>query len=127
MVADFLTEKFENKNGKLVKVETDYLDAIKDFEQKIEKSLIKTFGKVDIHASVKTDRYSLPYQDEIVVTLNGESYMNGAFEIFRVARPIMKAMLEKNAYKIRFYMYVNALEGNMGFGKMEYRFRYFIH
>lgn len=102
-----------------------YLKSIEEFERKSEKKLIEIFSHVDISASVKTDPYSLPYKEEIVMTLNGESYMNGPFEVKRVARKILKELLDKNVYALRFYLLVNCQEGNFGFGKVEYRFRYY--
>ena len=107
-----------------------YNEKIVAFEKKCEQSLIETLGRVNVQASVKTDRCSLPYKEEIVVVLNGESYMNGAFEFHRVARKIVKEVLEKNLYKLRFYMYINIEEGKglfESFGKVEYRFRYYPH
>lgn len=103
-----------------------YLDKLQKFERKCEKSLIDTLSRLSIHASVKTDPYSLPYRDEVVVTLYGESYLNGAYEFHRVAKPVVKKMLELDAQKIRFYFFINVLPGPL-MGKVEYRFRYYIH
>jgi len=101
-------------------------EAVKRFERKCEKSLIETFQRVNIVATVKSDPYSLPFQKEIVTILQGESYMNGAFEFYRVARKVVKQLLNEDVRKIRFYLYVVFIPGNMGFGKVEYRFRYFV-
>jgi hypothetical protein len=109
------------------KSEENYLKKLISFEEKCEKSIIETLAKLDIQAKVKADRYSLPYQEEVEVVLNGESYLNGPFEFFRVARKIVKVLLDKNVYKIRFYFFINLEEGNMGFGKVNYKFRYYIH
>ena len=98
--------------------------AVINFETKCEKSIIETLARLDIKAMVNTDRYSLPYKEEVVVTLNGESYLNGAFEFFKVVRKIAKELLVNNVHSIRFYIYVVPMPGNMGFGKVEYRFRY---
>jgi hypothetical protein len=104
---------------------SNYLQKIEDFEKKCEASLIDTLSRVNIKGMVKSDRYSLPYKKEIKITLNGESYMNGPFEVYRVARAIVKQLLDENVYACRFYMYINLLDGHMGFGKVEYCFRYF--
>lgn len=107
-----------------------YDQKIVDFEKKCEQSLIETLGKIGVRASVKSDRCSLPYKEELLVTLNGESYLNGPFEFHRVAKKIVKEILDKNLYKVRFYMYINLVEGKElweSFGKVEYRFRYYPH
>ena len=109
------------------KSEENYLKKLIAFEQGCEKSVIGTLSKINIKATVKQDRYSLPFQKEINVTLNGESYMNGSYEFYRVARPIVKQLLNENVYKIRFYLFINLEEGNFGFGKVSYKFRYFVH
>lgn len=111
--------------GKATFSEELYLKNLEKFERDSEKKLIDLFSHLDIAASVKTDPYSLPYKEEIVVTLNGESYMNAPFQIQRVARKVVDELLEKNIYSMRFYLLVNCLEGHMGFGKVEYRFRYY--
>lgn len=112
---------FDEKN------EENYLKKIIAFEQKCEKSIIETLSKVNIQAMVKTDRYSLPFQKEVVVVLRGESYLNGSYEFFRVARKIVKELLDQDLYKIRFYLFINIEEGHFNFGKLSYKFRYYIH
>ena len=104
--------------------EEGYIDAIQKFERKCEKSLIETLSKVNINAIVKTDPYSLPFTDEVTVVLGGESYLNGSYEFFRVARKFVKELLDKDLYKIRFYIFVN-IETNGIFGKVEYKLRYY--
>ena len=110
--------------------DSEYVDAIQKFERKCEKSLIETLSKVNTIAMTKTDPYSLPFTDEIVVTLNGESYMNGPYEFFRVARKFVHEILNKNLYKVRFYIKVDVITPENptffnSFGKVEYRLRYY--
>ena len=110
--------------------EEKYLVAIEKFERKCEKGLIETFSRVDVKASVKTDPYSLPFKDEVTVNLYGESYLNGPYEFFRVAREILTHVLNKNLYQIRFYMFINVIkdpsERKLGIpGRVEYKFRYY--
>ena len=106
-----------------------YEEIVKEFERKVEKSLISTFDRLNIHASVKTDPYSLPYKEEIVVTLRGESYLNGAYEIYRVAPVIVKKLLNDNINHLRFYVYVEIDTSKTNFlnafGKVTYHFRYY--
>ena len=109
--------------------EETYLAAIEKFERNVESSLIETFSRLSIRAMVKTDPYSLPFNEEIVVKLAGESYLNGAYEIHRVAYRIVKELFKReHDGPFRFYMFINPLfperPFNMGF--IEYRFRYYI-
>ncbi len=108
----------------------DYTISIEKFERKVEESLINTCSRLGIHAMVKTDPYSLPYTHEIAISLRGESYLNGAYEIFRVARPFMKELLNKGADKIRFYAFINVITPEKPsllntFGRVDYRIRYY--
>ena len=114
------------------KTRDNYIASIEEFERKIEKSLIETFSKLDIQSSVKTDPYSLPFKEEIIVDLRGESYLNGPFEIYRVTRKVVKELLIKDVHNLRFYMFVNVITTDNAtsildvFGKVEYRFRYYV-
>lgn len=112
----------EKKN----QTESGYLNKIEEFERKCEDSLINTLSRLNIHASVKTDRYSLPYQFEVEKTLYGESYLNGPYEFYRVAREFVKELLVKDVYKIRFYLLIDVDTEKM-LGKVTYKFRYYIH
>jgi hypothetical protein len=104
--------------------EESYNFKIQNLERNCEKSLIETLARLNIKAIVKTDPYSLPYNKEIVVTLHGESYLNGAFEFFRVARKIVKELLNQDIYKTRFYLFIDIKDGGI-FGSVEYKFRYY--
>ncbi len=106
-------------------------------ESKWEAELIELFSKLNITASVKTDKYSLPHQGEVIVTLMKESYINGMFERHRIFRPIIQEMLNKDAFKIRFYFHIETyssptkprtmFEALSWGGGIKYSFRYFIH
>ena len=115
------------------RTEEKYIKEIEKFERGCEKSLIETFGRLSIVSTVKTDPYSLPYTHEVIVKLNGESYLNGPYEFHRVVRKIVKEVLDKNLWKIRFYMFVNVLTDQpdqhpliKSLGQVEYRFRYYL-
>ena len=105
----------------------NFLDKIYKHERKVEESLIDTFSRVNIHGTVKTDPFSLPYQKEIKVTLMGESYMNGPYEVFRLARKVLKQLLADEVYKIRFYVYMDIDVNARLLGKIDYYFRYYEH
>ena len=70
----------------------------------IEKKIKTLLTSIGVAATVKSDRYSLPYVKEIKHTGMGESYLNGAFEIEPFLRTIAKEILNEDLYKIRFYV-----------------------
>lgn len=115
--------------GKQERTEANYVRAIETFEIKCEESAHNTLLKLGINCSVKTDRYSLPYTEEVISELPGESYMNGAYEFYRAIRPFVKELLNKDYSKIRFYIYIE-LQDRKEFhimGSVKYHFRYFPH
>ena len=83
------------------------------------------FEKLNIQASVKSDRYSLPYHKEIEHTNYGESYLNGAYEPERFFRKVVKQLLDENVYKIRFYVLMEVAEA-LPMGKVNFKFRFFL-
>lgn len=114
--------------GKMEKTESVYLEKLKALEEKCEKSLIDTLGRLSINATVKTERYSLPYKKESEVYLYGESYLNGAYEFHRVARFFVKELLNENVYKIRFYILIDMeTDKKHLMGRIRYRLRYYPH
>ena len=121
-IIDVLHNKYKEK---ILIDEKTYLEAIVKFEEKVEKSLIETMSRLNIQGYIKSDRYSLPYNNEIKIELYGESYLNGCYEVFRVARKVMKEILEKDLYKVRFYMHINVRDKGI-MGSVEYLFRYHI-
>ena len=105
-------------------LQSRYEEAIQKFEIECEKEAIDVFKRLSIHAIVKTDRYSLPWNEEITVQLPSESWLNGAYEFHRILREIVKELLNKDILKIRFYMYIEVF-GSGGLGRgVQYKFRY---
>ena len=90
----------------------DCMKFITEFEIRCENSLIDLFNKLNIQSSVKTDRYSLPYKEEIISIINGSSYLNHAVTISNITRDIIKEFLDKNVYKIKLYLTVDAIIEN---------------
>ena len=117
-----LTFFMEKMNGEIAEYETSMVN----LEKQIEKRLIDTFRSFDINATVKSDRYSLPYTPEIKHTGYGESYLNGAFESMPLYRKIFKEILNENLYKIRFYIFAE-IEDRFPMGQVNYYFRYYKH
>ena len=103
-----------------------YEDAMINLEKKIEKDMIGVLSKMEINASVKTDRYSLPHQFQIKTTQQGESYLNGAFESYKLYRAVLKEIVNQDLYKIRFYIFAE-VEDSFPMGKVNYYFNYYIH
>jgi hypothetical protein len=103
-----------------------YEETMINLEKKIEKDMIGVLSKMGINATVKTDRYSLPFQGQIKTTQNGESYLNGAFESFQLYRKVLYKMIELNVYKVRFYIFAE-VEDSFPMGKVNYYFNYYIH
>lgn len=102
-----------------------YIKLVEKHEIYLEKSLIETLGRISINGVVKTDRFSLPYNNEIIITLGGESYLSSPYEFHKVARKIVCKLLEKNIYKIRFYIYMEFNTSSI-FGSIDYHFRYYL-
>ena len=116
------------RKGKKIDVD-DYLKFVTEFEIKCENSLIILFDSLNIQSSVKTDRYSLPYKEEIVIILEGASNLDYAFTLSNITRDIIKELFDKNIYKLRFYLTVDAIiendtEDRHFFGRVVYKFRY---
>ena len=129
----FLIPQLSNliRKGKKVDLE-DYMKFITEFEIKCEHLLITLFDSLNIQSSVKTDRYSLPYKEEIISTIDGASNLDYAFTLSNITREIVKELLDKNVYKLRFYLTVDAIiendtEERHFFGRVVYKFRYVKH
>jgi hypothetical protein len=117
----------DGKNGKEKnRTPEKYEESMINLEKKIEKDMIKVLSKMGINASVKTDRYSLPFQDQIKTTQHGESYLNGAFESIKLYRTVLHKMVDLNVYKVRFYIFAE-VEDSFPMGKVNYYFNYYIH
>jgi len=119
------------RKGKKIGKE-DYMKFITEFEIHCENSLIDLFNKLNIQSSVKNERYSLPYKEEIIISIDGASNLDYAFTISNITREIVKDLLDKNVYKLRFYLTVDAIiendtEERHFFGRVVYKFRYVKH
>jgi len=117
------TNKYEVKS---------YVVAVTKFEIECEDKLKDLFKKIGIQSSIKTDRFSLPYTHEVVGEIEGQSYINYAFNLNNIARVFVKDLLDKNIYKIRFYLFVDVITEDETMskqynGKVVYKFRYTVH
>jgi len=117
----------DGKNGREEdRTPEKYEEHMINLEKKIEKDMIDVLFKMGVHATVKTDRYSLPYQFQVRTTQNGESYLNGAFESVKLYRAVLRNLLEMDVYKIRFYIFAE-VEDSFPMGRVNYYFNYYIH
>jgi hypothetical protein len=103
----------------------EYENQMTRIEKSTEEKIIKMLEMINTHASVKTDRYSLPYKQQIKHTRNASSYLNDAFDTRQFIREIASEVLKYEITKLRFYVFVE-MEGSM-FGKMNYYFNYYPH
>jgi len=117
----------DGKNGKREdRTPEKYEESMINLEKKIEKDMIGVLHKMGINDTVKTERYSLPYQFQIKTTQNGESYLNGAFESIKLYRAVLSELVRMDVYKIRFYIFAE-VEDSLPMGKVNYYFNYYIH
>ena len=109
-----------------------YISAVTKFEIECEKKLKDLFKKVGIRSSTKRDRFSLPYKHEVIGEIEGTSYINYAFNLDNIARLFVKDLLDKDIFKIRFYLFVDVITEDETMskrypGKVVYKFRYMVH
>lgn len=119
------------RKGKKIDLD-EYMKFVTDFEIKCENSLIDLFNSLKIQSSVKSDRYSLPYKEELISIVEGASFLNHAFNINNITRDIVKELLDKWVYKLRFYLTADVIIENDTddrhfFGRVVYKFRYVKH
>ena len=103
----------------------EYEDMMVELELRTEKKIITMLDMIGTQASVKSNRYSLPYTKQIKRSNQITSYVNEALYTQTLLRDITKAILDENIQKIRFFVFVE-IEGGM-FGRVNYYFNYYIH
>ncbi len=74
----------------------------------------------------------MPYTNEVTEEVEGQSYINYAFNLDNIARGFVKNLLDKHVYKIRFYLFVEVITEDASLSKMfhgmvVYKFRYTVH
>jgi len=103
-------------------------DAIRAFEMECEKGFIETLDRVNMVAKIKSDRYSLPYKQEIKVVRRFSEYINDAYWINEVYRIILKTLMAEDVSKIRFYFFIRVFDNKkISTSYIEYSFRYTVH
>jgi hypothetical protein len=101
-----------------------YVKNIEELERNYEQKLLELFKMFNISTSVKSIPSSLPYKNELLFTLIGGSFLNAPYNFSKVQRRIMKEILDKDIYQLRFYLNINIITDGV-YGFLEYRFRYY--
>lgn len=109
-------------------------DKLDDLEIRMENDIEIFLKEFSIYASKKSDKYSLPYNHVVVSKLMWESNMDAMFNYKRTYRDIVRELLNKNVYKIRYYIHIETYgdeNSNVPIlfnrGGIKYNFRYYIH
>lgn len=89
------------------KTEENYIKALELIEAKWENYLIDLLNRLNINASVKPNKYSLPFKDELIFTEPDCPLFPKAYYAFMFAlREFVKVILERNLLKLRFYIII---------------------
>lgn len=103
-------------------------------EAQMEEELIELFSKIHISASIKTDKYSLPYNGVVIYKSMLNSDVSYMFRPESAYRKIVAELIEKKIYKIRFYIHIETYEDEsnqmakiLGLCGIKYCFRYYAH
>lgn len=116
------------------KTDENYIKALELIEAKWENYLIDLLNKLNINASVKPNKYSLPFKDEVIFTKPNCTMFPKAYYAFMFAlREFVKVILERNILKVRFYILielspqypVNMGRFNLDTADLTIRFRFY--
>lgn len=104
-----------------------------NLEKSIEKNIIEILIGLDIQASVKSDRYSLPIHGVVTSSSIYSSHIIDIFSSSYVKRQFLKILLNEGCRKVRFYVYVytteiknNGLESMLS-NEFKIEIRYYLH
>lgn len=120
-----LLEPLKGASGKS---DFDPNDAIRCYEIECERRFITTLDRVGIVATVKSDRYSLPYRQEIKVVRRFSEYINSAYWQKDLHREILGTLIAEDISKLRFYFFIRVFDKRrLRDSYVEYSFRYTAH
>ena len=105
-----------------------------NLEKSIEKNIIKMLSELNIQASVKSDRYSLPVHGHVMSQSAKSSYIPDIYDSASIKRQFLKVLLNEDCRKVRFYVYIHSTEPENATGLLAFfglRFnmeiRYYLH
>lgn len=109
-----------------------YLLTVQKYEVDIEAFLKDVLNKLGISASVKTKRYSLPYENEISNTQKKGGLNYNAFDMQQFARLVVIELLRTKVKKLRYYVIGDLIlekdRSEFGYSNsIIVKFRYTIH
>ena len=109
-----------------------YLLTVQKYEVDIEAYLKDVLNKLGISATVKTNRYSLPYENEISNIQKRIGLNYNAFDLQQLVRQVIKELLRTNVKKIRYYVIGDLIfekdRSEFGYSNsIIVKFRYSIH
>ncbi|MHA8093804.1 hypothetical protein ACMH5Q_02800 [Aquirufa lenticrescens] len=109
-----------------------YLLTVQKYEVDIEAYLKDVLNKLGIAASVKTNRYSLPYDNEISNTQKRGGLNHNSFDMQQFARQVVIELLKTKIKKLRYYVIGDLIlekdRSEFGYSNsINVKFRYTIH
>lgn len=109
-----------------------YLLTVQKYEVDIEDYLKDVLNKLGISASVKTNRYSLPYKNEISNTQKRGGLNYNAFDLPQLLRQVINELLRTKVKKLRYYVIGDLIlekdRSEFGYSNsIIVKFRYIIH
>ena len=106
-------------------------EALDRFEGRVQELTIATLRNLGIRATVKRDKFSLPFTHEVISELRLESWLNAVYEYQWPLRKFVLELLNQNEDRIRFYLWVDFFETQKPrsgiTGGLRYHFRYCVH
>jgi hypothetical protein len=124
----------KGKNGSIDVIfdSNTYLLTVQKYEMEIEAHLIDVLRNLAISASVKTNRYSLPYDYEISHTQKRSGLNFNSFDLHQFVRQVLTELLTSKVKKLRFYTIGDLILENRrleykSFNSVNIKFRYTIH
>lgn len=103
-------------------------------EKAIEENVINMLQELNIQASVKSDRYSLPAHGYVKSSAGDSSFINDIYDSSDVKRKLLKVILNDDCRKVRFYVYIYTTEDENATGfiamfkkKFIIEIRYYLH
>lgn len=122
----------ENGSNDVLLDSNAYLLTVQKYEVEIEAYFKDVLNKLGISASVKTNRYSLPYDNEITNTQKRVGLNYNAFDLQQFVRQVIMELLNLKVKKLRFYvigdLILEKYRSEFGYSNsIIVNFRYTIH